>query len=562
MKIYSPWAQVDCSEPVVLNPRLDTLSGKTIGLYAHFKGHSPVMLQILSELLAERFPDTKFKAIQLKRDTKEAFNIPEFDAELKEWLKDVDGVITAYGDAGSCCMFHAYNTVYIEKLGKPAVMLCKEDLLGVGKKAATTRLCPHLRFVTTPIFDLTWVPELDEGVREGIIRPNLRNVLDNIVDGLCRPLTHEEKTPFVKDNSFADSFEVDSLENISDLFYANGWTTGLPINPPTEEAVKEMMRGTDLPADYVVAKIPPMMGKATVEKIAVNAVMAGCKPTYMPVLIAAVKAIVDPKIALEGWTCSVASWCPVITVSGKVAAQIGVGSGCASLSQYQKANAAISRAYAYIIQNISGVRPGTEDMAEVGHEGRMGITIADQPSDINPFVDPVHVDFGLDKDDSAVTMFWAQERYEGHGGNAPSCFKSMFRAAYGGWDRGCCYVMSPGFARNLIRSGYTTRKEILRYVQQYARHSAANVNFRWMHDNNHIPEGVLIPLTKDESAPLFWTTDHMMIVVSGSNYDATCINFAGGGEHGGPACVKIELPADWDELLKDYPVIQPEYHIY
>ena len=149
MKLYSPWAEVDGSNAVVLSPRLDTLDGKTIGLYAHFKGHSPVMLQILSELLAEQYPNTKFKAIQLKRDTMEAFNIPEFDEELKQWLEDVDGVITAYGDAGSCCMFHAYNTVYVEKLGKPAVMLCKHDLLKGGKKAAASRLCPHLRFVTS-----------------------------------------------------------------------------------------------------------------------------------------------------------------------------------------------------------------------------------------------------------------------------------------------------------------------------------------------------------------------------------------------------------------------------
>ncbi len=561
MKIYSPWAEVNSSAPVLLNPRLDTLDGKTIGLYAHFKGHSPVMLEILSELLAERYPNTKFKAIQLKRDTKEAFKLPKFDAELKSWLEDVDGVITAYGDAGSCCMFHAYNTVYIERLGKPAVMLCKEDLLGVGKKAATSRLCPNLRFVTTPIPDLTWVPELNEQVREGIIRPNLRKVFDQVIDGLCKPLTAEEQIPYVKDNSYAQPFEVDDLSTISDLFYKKGWTTGLPILPPTEEAVQEMMKGTDLPADHVVAELPPMMGKATVEKIAVNAIMAGCKPTYMPVLIAAVKGSVDPLIALEGWTCSVASWCPIITVSGKVANQIGIGTGGAALSQYQKANAAISRAYAYIIQNISGVRPVTEDKAEVGHEGRMGITIGDRIEDDNPW-EPLHTDFGLDKDDSAVVMFWGQERYEGHGGNAASCFKSMYRCAYGGWDRGCCYVMSPGFARILNRDGFTSRKAVLSYVQQYARHSAANVNFRWMYDNNHVPAGVVLPLTKEESAPLFWTTDHMMIVVSGSNYDATCINFAGGGEHGGPSCTKIELPANWDELIKEYAVIEPEYHAY
>ena len=397
-------------------------------------------------------------------------------------------------------------------------------------------------------------------MREGVIRPGMAKILDQVVDALTRPLTEEEKTPFVKDNSYAQPFEVDSLVGVNELYYRRGWTTGLPIVPPIEEAVKEMLRGTDLPADHVVAAIPPMMGQATVEKIAINAVMAGCLPTHMPVLIAAVKAIVQPIIHLEGWTCSVASWCPIITVSGKVAQDIGLNNRAGAISQYDKASACIARAYSYIIMNISGVRPGEEDLCEVGHEARMGICIADSISEDNPWK-PLHMDFGLAEGDSAVTMFWGQERYEGHGFNAPSCFKSMYRAAYGGWDRGCCYVMSPGFARALHRGGFTSRKAVLSYVQQYGRHSAANVNFRWMYDNNHVPEGVVLPTSKDESAPLFWTTDHMMIVVAGSNYDSTCVNFAGGGEHGGPACEKIELPANWDELVKEY-TIKAEYHPY
>lgn len=560
MKLFSPWAAVDCSDPVVLNPRLDTLEGKTIGMYSHFKGHSPVILDILAQLLSQRYPTTKFKFLQLKRDTMEAFNLPDFDRELKEWLKDVDGVITAYGDAGSCCMFHAYNTVYLEKLGKPTVMLCKEDLLKAGKKAAASRLCPHLRFVTSKLHDLSFVPELDEGVREGLIRPAMAQAVDGVIDGLTRPLTEEEMTPFVKDNSFAQPFEVESLAGVNDLFYRKGWTTGLPIVPPTEEAVNEMLRGTDLPREYVVAKLPPMMGVATVEKIAVNAVMAGCLPTHLPVLIAAVRAIVQPIVHLEGWTCSVASWCPILTVSGKVARDIGLNNRAGALSQYDKASACIARAYSYIIQNISGVRPGEEDLCEVGHEARMGICIADSTAEDNPFR-PLHCDFGLAEEDSAVTMFWGQERYEGHGRDAASCFKSMYRCAYGGWDRGCCYVMSPGFAQALAKSGFTSRKAVLSYIQQYGRHSAANVNFRWMYDNNHVPEGVVLPTSKEESAPLFWTTDHMMIVVAGSNYDSTCINFAGGGEHGGPACEKIVLPKDWDALVAEY-TTKPEYHPY
>jgi len=558
MKIYSPWAEIDNSGAIALNPRLDTLEGKTIGLYAHFKGHSPIMLQVIADLLLERFPTAKFKSIQLKVDTAEAVNIPEFDAELKEWLKDVDGVITAYGDMGSCCMFHAYNTAYVERLGKPTVMLCHEDLISVGKKGASVRQCPNLRFVTTTLPDMSWFPAIDDGVINGMMRPAFAAVLDQIIEGLTEPLTEEEKTSVIRSNSEAMPFEVESLDGISELFYKRGWTTGWPIIAPTEEAVENMLRGTDLPRDYVVGMIPPMNGKATVEKIAINAVMAGCLPTYLPVLIAAVKATLDPCIHLEGWTCSKASWFPLITVSGKVAKQIGVSS---SLSGYTKASSTIARAYSYMIMNISGVRPGIEDLCEPGHESRQGVCIAEN-SDLSPW-QPLHVRWGISEDDSAVTMFWPEERAEGHGGNPKECFDTMFRVAYSGYDKGCCYVVTPGFAQTLAKEGFTTQQEVFDYIKEYCRQPAGEVAYRWLIGSNHLPKGVRLPYDRQNgSVRKFWSTDHMLMIVAGSIPGGTCITLAGGGEHGGPACTRIDLPAKWDALVEEYADIKPTYYDY
>ena len=101
-----------------------------------------------------------------------------------------------------------------------------------------------------------------------------------------------------------------------------------------------MLTGTDLPPDHVVAKIPPLMGKATVEKIAVNAVMAGCLPTHLPVLIAAVEAMVDPRIWLEAYTCSMASWAPLMMVNGPVRKDLDLTDRRSLFSPYQKGNAA------------------------------------------------------------------------------------------------------------------------------------------------------------------------------------------------------------------------------
>lgn len=562
MKLYSPWAEIDVSDARPLSPRLNTLNGKTIGLFSHFKGHSPVMLEVLAQMLKEKYPNTIFKPLQYKKDTSEIRKDPDFAEKIKEWIKGMDGVIGAYGDAGSCCMFHAYNCAYLERLGLPTVMLVKNDLAEVGRKAATSRLVPDLRFVSCDIPDLSWAPQLDEELIEHIIRPGLTPLLEQIIAGLTSDLSEKEKQPYTKDNFLAKPFEYNGkIDKISNYYYQKGWTTGLPVNPPTEEAVEEMLRGTDLPRDYVVAEIPPMMGKATVEKIAINAVMAGCLPTYLPVLIAAVQAICQPHIHLEGWTCSVASWFPLITVSGKVAKQIGVAMDGAALSGYSKASSTIARAYSYIIMNVSGVRPGLEDMCEPGHEARQGVCIGDN-MEFSPWP-PLHVRYGIDENDSAVTMFWPQERTEGHGRDGKSCFDTMFYIHYQGWDRGCCYMMTPGFARALKKEGFKNQQEVLEYVSEYCRQPSSEIFYRWMTENNHLPSNIRLPFDKQHgSTRKFWSTEHMMIVVAGSDYDSTCINLAGGGEHGGPACQKIELPRNWNQLLKEYHSIQPTYADY
>ncbi|NLA87891.1 MAG: hypothetical protein GX847_11565, partial [Clostridiales bacterium] len=460
---------------------------------------------------------------------------------------------------GSCCMFHAYNTAYVERLGKPTVMICNEGVLPAGKKGASVRQCPNLRFVTSTLPDMSWFPEIDDKVINGMMRPAFAAILDQIIDGLTKPLTEEEMTPVIRNNDEAMPFEVDGQEDISNLFYKRGWTTGQPIIAPTEEAVENMLRGTDLPRDYVVGLIPPMNGKATVEKIAINAVMAGCLPTYMHVLIAAVRATLNPCIHLEGWTCSMSSWFPLITISGKVAKQIDVSFG---LNSYNKASATIARAYTYIIMNISGVRPGIEDLCEPGHECRQGVCIGEN-AEAGPWK-PLHVRWGVSEDDSAVTMFWPEERMEGHGGgDIQEVFNTMFRIDYSGYDKGCCYVISPEIANSLAKEGFETQEEVLDYIKEYCRQPASNVAYRWLIGSNHLPKGVRLPFDKvNGSVRRFWTTDHMFIVVTGKARGGTIITMAGGGEHGGPACAKIELPKNWDALVEEYAPVKPTYYNY
>ena len=113
--VLSPWAEVSSTQVCALNPRLDTLNGRTIGMFSHFKGHSPYILREVEKEILKKYPEARFSYLQYPKDTREIKDDAEFQPVFKAWLDGVDGVIAAYGDAGSCAMYHAFNTAYVER---------------------------------------------------------------------------------------------------------------------------------------------------------------------------------------------------------------------------------------------------------------------------------------------------------------------------------------------------------------------------------------------------------------------------------------------------------------
>ena len=380
-----------------------------------------------------------------------------------------------------------------------------------------------------------------------------------LIDGLTLPLTEEELHPMPASQELATKTFAGTADELSDLFYSYGWTNGTPIKLPTREAVEEMMRGTDLPPDYVVAKIPPMMGLATVEKIAINAVMAGCLPIYLPVLIAAVEAIMDPRIYLEGWCCSQSTWGPVLTLSGKICRDIGFNTADHALTPAFRANTTIARAFGYIMMNIGGVRPGVEDLSEMGHEFRLGFCMGDD-LEHNPWK-PLHTDFGFEVTVSAVTMFWPQEHRVSTCTTVPAVLKALCKMDPYGWDPGLAVILTPKCAKMMADAGWT-KERILAYVTEYARKPAREVDLQWLIQNNHPPKTVDLPLDMDASTRTFWSTDHMFLTVAGGQAGCMVTVLGGGGDHGGPSCAKIRLSENWDELVQQYRTEKPNYIAY
>ncbi|MGY1710497.1 thioredoxin family protein [Geodermatophilus sp. SYSU D00758] len=195
--------------------------------------------------------------------------------------------------------------------------------------------------------------------------------------------------------------ELADREDEHEAAFARGWTDGLPVVPPTPERVLAMLRGTSRDPGEVVAVVPPDQVPCTVEKVAVNAVMAGCRPEYLPVVLAAVEAACAEEFALHGLLATTYFSGPVVVVNGRVARRIGMNSGVNALGQGNRANATIGRALQLVVRNVGGGRPGEVDRATLGNPGKYTFCFAEREEG-SPFA-PLAADLGVPGD--AVTVF-------------------------------------------------------------------------------------------------------------------------------------------------------------
>lgn len=192
-------------------------------------------------------------------------------------------------------------------------------------------------------------------------------------------------------------------EDEMEAMYDRGWSDGLPLVPPTEERVLRMLTGTARDPQEVIGLVPSDLVPATVEKIAINAVMAGCKPEYLPVVLAAVEAVLDEPFAMHGVLATTMYVGPVIVVNGPVRRQIGMNARGNALGQGNRANATIGRAVQLVIRNIGGGRPQEVDRATLGNPGKYTYCFAEDEE--GSCWEPLSVERGIAPGKSAVTAF-------------------------------------------------------------------------------------------------------------------------------------------------------------
>ena len=194
----------------------------------------------------------------------------------------------------------------------------------------------------------------------------------------------------------------DDYDAVQDLYLERGWSDGLPITPPTPERVEVMLSAVSLDPQQVVAQLPPNWGDATVERLAINAVMAGCRPDYLPVIIAAVSAMSDPAFNLYAIQATTHSCAPLLIINGPIREQLGLNSSSGAYGPGWRANATIGRAVRLALLNIGGGYPGVGDMSTQGAPSKYTYCIAEK-EEANPW-EPLHVERGFSSGQSAVTV--------------------------------------------------------------------------------------------------------------------------------------------------------------
>ena len=201
----------------------------------------------------------------------------------------------------------------------------------------------------------------------------------------------------------ARKVELGSAEDPIEAAFARGWTDGLPVVPPTEERVKAMLEGTNLQPGEVICELAPDLAECTVEKVAINAVMAGCRPEYLPVVLAAVKAAAQSRFNIHGIAATTYFTGPVLVVNGPIRHRIGMNSGINVLGPGNRANLTIGRALNLVVRNVGGARPGGVDRAALGSPGKLSFCFCEDEEG-SPW-ESLATERGFSPDDSTITLF-------------------------------------------------------------------------------------------------------------------------------------------------------------
>ena len=314
----------------------------------------------------------------------------------------------------------------------------------------------------------------------------------------------------------------DSLDAVIEFFETQGWTDGLPFVPPTPDRVNEMYQYVDYQPSDVIATLTPRNSEATLERIAINSVMAGCRPAYMPVIITAIQAIAEEPFDLNGMQSTTHPCAAMVLVNGPLARELDINSGHNIFGPGWRANASIGRAMRLIMVNIGGATPGEGDKSTQGSPAKYAFCFAER-EDTNPW-QPLHVEHGYDLEDSVVTVMAAEgpHNIQDHGsitgaGLLTTIAGSMRKTGGNDYMMGVggqpMVVLGPEHAAAIAADGFS-KDDVKRFIWERARLPLSEVSPEWTVRENRVERLMQAIGTLDEF-PIAEHWSRIEVVVAG-----------------------------------------------
>ena len=344
---------------------------------------------------------------------------------------------------------------------------------------------------------------------------------------------------------------VDDFDEINNTLYSQGATDGLPVVPPTEDLVEEMLRGTDLPRDHEIGKLGNREGSLTIEKLATNAVMAGCRPIHMPVLIAGSRALVDPESNTIQSSVSTGSWAYLWVLNGPVRESLDIQSTTNAFGPGYRGNGTIGRALGLAYKNAAQLLPGEKDMGVLGSPFKFSL-VAGENEEQSPW-EPYHVTAGYDEEESTIT-FGAPNSY---------AYANPFEMDTKGILRGLVKNTPPSMVGY---EGKSVKKEVFYFLPPYNAEELSDAGMNKDDVKEYIYENAILPDYKHHSGIIsadieydehdihvsqFQDPDRINVLTIGGSARTNAII---GPSIGGPVTKKIETPDNWETLLEEYTV--------
>jgi len=324
-----------------------------------------------------------------------------------------------------------------------------------------------------------------------------------------------------------------------ELCHAKGWTDGLPVVPPTADRIEAMLAAGGLAPGKQLAFIENRQVSVTAEKVAINAVMAGCKPEYMPVVAAAVEALADPLYGYHGPATSTGGSAVFMCVNGPIARELDINCGDNLFGPGWRANATIGRAVRLVMRNVIGTKPGELDRSSLGHGGKYSYCIAENEAE-SPWP-PLHVARGYRADQNVVTIFAAL---------APHQYSNRLSATPEGILTTCCATMriSAGTARQpqyalvfagehmeIMRKAGWSREDVQRYCFEHSQSSLAELK------RIHLEAGEITPEDERTRLPLVHAPEDFLVIAAGGNAGVQSAFIPGWGGKEGSQSVSREI---------------------